>query len=94
MGQRQLSSRICSTEPTSMQKDSSAGKILHSNPSTKPPLCITALYAENDQAIKEKCSLVISCVPHTFISIAVTSNLWIIPSKPPHTRISYIHILP
>ena len=51
-------------------------------PLTNPPSCITALYAKKDQEIKEQCSFVISHVPHTFIPIAVTSNLWIIPSNP------------
>ena len=37
---------------------------------------------QNDQAIKEQCSLVISHIQHTYTSIAVTSNLWIITSKP------------
>ena len=50
-------------------------------PLTNPPSCITALHAKNDQAIKEQCSLVISHVPCTFVSIAVISNLWIIPSN-------------
>ena len=51
-------------------------------PLTNLPSCITALYAKNNQAIKERCSLVISHMPHTFICIAVTSNLWIILSNP------------
>ena len=51
-------------------------------PLMNPPSCITALYAKNDQAIAEHCSLSISHVPHTFIPVAVTSNLWIIPSNP------------
>ena len=49
---------------------------------TNPPPCITALYAKNDQAIGEQCSQSISLVPHTFIPIAITSNLWIISSNP------------
>ena len=51
-------------------------------PLTNPPSCITALYAKNDQAIGEQCSLSVSHVPHTFILVAVTTNLWIIPSNP------------
>ena len=51
---------------------------------TNSPSCVTALYAKNDQAIKEQCSLAISHMPYTFIPIAVTSNLWILPSNP-HT---------
>ena len=51
-------------------------------PLTNPPSCITALYAKNDQAIEEQCSLLVSNVPHTFITVAVTSNLWVIPSNP------------
>ena len=46
------------------------------------PSCFTALYAKNDQAIKEQCSLVVSHMPYTFVPIAVHSNLWIIPSNP------------
>ena len=46
-----------------------------------PPSCITVLYAKNDQAIGEQCSLSISHVPHTFLPVAVISNLWIIPSN-------------
>ena len=49
---------------------------------TNLPSCVTALYAKYDQAIKEQCSLVVSHMPHTFISIAVASTLWIIPSNP------------
>ena len=48
-------------------------------PLTNPPSCITAVYAKKDQAIGEQCSLSISHVPHTFIPVAVTSILWIIP---------------
>ena len=48
----------------------------------KPPSSITAMYAKNDQAIGEQCSLSIYHVSHTFIPVAVTSNLWIIPSNP------------
>ena len=51
-------------------------------PLMNPPWCITVLYAKNDQAIGEQCSLSISHAPHTFIPVAVTSNLWIIPSNP------------
>ena len=50
-------------------------------PLTNPPSCVTTLYAKNNQAIKEQCSLVISHIPCTYIPIAVTSNLWIIPSN-------------
>ena len=48
---------------------------------TKPPSCITALYAKNNQAIKEHCSLTIFHVSCTVVPIAVTSNLWIITSN-------------
>ena len=51
-------------------------------PLTNPLSCIIGLYAKNDQAIKEQCSLAISHAPHTFIPVAATSNLWIIPSNP------------
>ena len=50
-------------------------------PLMSPPSCITALYAKNNQAIGEQCSLSISHVPCTFIPVAVTSNLGIIPSN-------------
>ena len=49
---------------------------------TISPSCLIALYAKNDQAIVEQCSLSMSHVPHTFVPVAVTSNLWIIPSNP------------
>ena len=51
-------------------------------PLTNPPSCITALYAKINQAIKEQCSLSIPHVPHTFVPVAGTSNLWIIPPNP------------
>ena len=51
-------------------------------PLTNPPSCVSALYAKNDQAMKELCSLVISHMPCTYIPIAVTSKLWISPSNP------------
>ena len=52
-------------------------------PLMNPPSCITTLYAKDDQAIGEQCFLLsVSHVPHTFILVAVTSNLWIIPSNP------------
>ena len=51
---------------------------------TNPPSCITVLYAKNDQAVKEQCSLVISHAPHTFIPVAVTSKLWIFPQTLRH----------
>ena len=51
-------------------------------PLMNPPSCIIALYAKNDQAIGEQCSLSISHVQYTFIPVAVISNLWIIPSNP------------
>ena len=41
-----------------------------------------ALYTNTNQVIKEQCSLVVSHMPPTFIPIAVTLNLWIIPSNP------------
>ena len=51
-------------------------------PLMTPPSCITALYAKNDQAIREQCSLSISHALHTFMPVAVASNLWVIPSNP------------
>ena len=51
-------------------------------PLTNPPSCITAIYSKNIQAIKKQCPFVISHVPHAFIPIAVTLNLWIILSNP------------
>ena len=47
-----------------------------------PPSGITALYVKNNKAIGEHCSLSISHVPHTFVTVADTSILWIIPSNP------------
>ena len=41
-------------------------------PLTNPPSCITALYANSDQAIKEQCSLTISHAPCAFITVTVT----------------------
>ena len=35
------------------------------------PSCVTALYAKNNQAVKEHCSLVVCHMPHTFVPIAV-----------------------
>ena len=55
-------------------------------PLINAPSCITALYAKNIQAIKELCSLSISHAPGTLIPVAVTSNLWIIPSNPETLR--------
>ena len=51
-------------------------------PLTSPPSYVTTLYAKNDQAIKEQCSLVISHMAHTYIPFAVISNLRIISSNP------------
>ena len=51
-------------------------------PFTTPPSCVIALYAKNDQATGKQCSLSIPHVSHTFIPVAATSNLWIIPSNP------------
>ena len=51
-------------------------------PLANPPSCVTALYAKNDKAVKEQCSLVISHMPCTYVPIAVASNLWIIPPNP------------
>ena len=51
-------------------------------PLTNPPSCIKALYAKNDQAIKEQCAISVSHVPCTFILVTVTLNLSIIPSNP------------
>ena len=50
-------------------------------PLMNPPWCIIDLHAQNDQAVREQCSLSMSHVPHTFLPVAVTSNLWIIPSN-------------
>ena len=51
-------------------------------PLMNPPLCNTAMYTKNDETIREQCSLPISHAPDTFVSVAVASNLWIIPSNP------------
>ena len=43
-------------------------------PFTNTPLCITALYAKNDQAIRKQCSLSISHAPHTFIPVQTSGS--------------------
>ena len=58
------------------------------------PSCVTALYAKNDKTVKEQCSLVISHMPCTFVHVAVTSNLWIIPSNPQPLRPTMTIICP
>ena len=50
-----------------------------SQPLMNPLSCIAAMFAKNDQAIREQNSLSISHAPHIFIPVADTSNLWIIP---------------
>ena len=80
MRQKQLPSWVISTEPVSNRQFCRINAPF--KPLTIPPSCITALYAKNDQAIKEQCSLAISHAPCTFVPIAVTSNLWIILSNP------------
>ena len=62
-------------------------------PLINPPSCITALYAKNDQTIKEQCFLVISHVPHTLIHNVFTKNLDH-SLRPQDTRISYSDYLP
>ena len=59
-----------------------------------PLFCITALCAKHYQAIKEECSLTVSHVPYTFVPIAVTSNLRIIPSNPQTLGSTIIIICP
>ena len=63
-------------------------------PLTNLPSCVTTVYAKNNQAIKEQCSLVTSHMPHTYIPIAVNSNLWDNSLKPPDTRINNDNNLP
>ena len=63
-------------------------------PLANPPSFVTALYARNNQVVKEQCSLVISHMPHTFVPIAVTSNLWIIPSNPQTLGLTMMIICP
>ena len=58
------------------------------------PSCVTALYDKKDQVVKEQCSLVISHIPCTFVPIAVTSNLWIIPSNSQTLGLSMTTICP
>ena len=79
--QRQLPSLICSTESVNMPTDKIRINVPFQMLISLPP-CVIALYAKNDQAIKEQCSLVISHMPHIFIPIAVATNVWIIPSSP------------
>ena len=50
-------------------------------PLTNLPSSVTTLYAKNNWAIREQCSLVICHIPCTYVPIAVTLNLWIIPSN-------------
>ena len=38
-------------------------------PLTNLPSSVTGLCGKNDQAIKEQCSLVISSMPHTYMSL-------------------------
>ena len=47
-----------------------------------PPSCIAVLYAKEEQAMAEQCNLSVFHAPHTFMSVAISSNLWIILSNP------------
>ena len=78
--QRQLPSQICNTEPVSNGQFCRINVLFQ--PLANLPSCVTALYAKKDWAIKEQCSVVISHMPHTYIPLAVTSNLGIIPWNP------------
>ena len=49
--------------------------------SCKPVIMCYSPICQNNQVIKEQCSLVISHMPCTYVPIAVTSYLWIIPSN-------------
>ena len=50
-------------------------------PLANQPLCITASYIKNKQAIGVQCSLSIFHAAHTFVCVVVTSLFWIIASK-------------
>ena len=83
MRHRQLPSQICSREPVSQHANGQfCGINAPFKPLTNLPSCVTTLYAKSNQAIKEQCSLVISHMPHTYVPIAVISELLIIPSNP------------
>ena len=82
MRQRQLPSQICNTRAWQHANRQLCRINAPFQPLANLPLCVTALCAKNDQAIKEQCSLVISHMPHIFVPISVDSNLWIIPSNP------------
>ena len=79
--QRQLPSQIYNTEPVSMQMDRLQGKCAIPT-SHKPTIMCYSPICQKLPDIKEKFSLVIFKMPHTYVPIAVTSNLWIISSKP------------
>ena len=49
---------------------------------TNLPLCISALYAKNNQEIGTQCSLSIFHTPPAFPLITITSNHWTIISTP------------
>ena len=51
-------------------------------PLSNLPSFVTALYAKNNQQVKEQCSLVISHMPHILVPTAAASNLWFIPLNP------------
>ena len=75
-------SQICNIEPISMLMDKFAGQMHHSNPSLTCHHVLHPYMPKNDEAMKEQSFLVISHMPCTYIAIAATSNLWIIPSNP------------
>ena len=61
-------------------------------PLTNLPSCVTTLYAKNDQAVKEQCSLVIFHMPHTYRWVPLKpdflgtcKSVWLI------TNLAYLH---
>ena len=55
---------------------------MHPSNVSQTPIMYNSLYAKNNWAITEQCSLSICHVLHTFVPITVTSNLCSIPSNP------------
>ena len=51
-------------------------------PLANPPPCVTALYAKNNQAVKEQCSLVISHMPHTLYLLLLLHTSGLFPQTP------------
>ena len=62
------------------------GKFCHINtplqPLTKPPSCITAIYAKNTASINMSCSLQIKNTSSISIPMSIAPNVWILTSAP------------